>query len=617
MCQIRFFKIMTQEKLEQLRKKAADLPPSPGVYLMKNAAGEILYVGKSRHLCNRVSSYFTGSRQTAKTARLVSLIADFDTIVCPTEMEALSLENTLIKRHAPKYNIRLKDAKSYPYIKMTNEQYPRLVVTRHPTKDGTYFGPYPGAADARANAETVAKLFGLIQCHHKFPEDAGRVRPCLYRQTHRCSAPCAGDVTAEEYRRLCKSAQEVLRGGVRRVAEELKAEMLRLAEEEQFEAAARIRDRIRALSGLGERQAVVGVAGEDTDVWAMTVTETGSALAVLTVRDGALIYKNEFVFPRTEILTEEGAVTFLADYYDQKGNCPPTVSLDFIPENGDVSLLEDYLTLTEGHRVHVVLPKRGVKSRLCRMAKENAEEAIEKNRTATMRQDTALYRLASMLGLETVPDRVEAYDVSNLSTECTTASMVVWENGALAKSRYRFFRIKDVAQDDYGAMSEAISRRFSHEGNNGFAALPDLILLDGGKGHVNTIKRLLAEMGVDVPVFGMVKDDFHKTRAITNGDGEIGIAKEQDVYTFVYNLHEEAHRFAVSRMMNAKRKTLKRSKLEDIPGIGKTRAGLLLKQFGSLKRVKEASREELERAEGMTSSAVSAVWSYFHSEDNK
>ena len=617
MCQIRFFKIMTQEKLEQLRKKAADLPPSPGVYLMKNAAGEILYVGKSRHLCNRVSSYFTGSRQTAKTARLVSLIADFDTIVCPTEMEALSLENTLIKRHAPKYNIRLKDAKSYPYIKMTNEQYPRLVVTRRPTKDGTYFGPYPGAADARANAETVAKLFGLIQCHHKFPEDAGRVRPCLYRQTHRCSAPCAGDVTAEEYRRLCKSAQEVLRGGVRRVAEELKAEMLRLAEEEQFEAAARIRDRIRALSGLGERQAVVGVAGEDTDVWAMTVTETGSALAVLTVRDGALIYKNEFVFPRTEILTEEGAVTFLADYYDQKGNCPPTVSLDFIPENGDVSLLEDYLTLTEGHRVHVVLPKRGVKSRLCRMAKENAEEAIEKNRTATMRQDAALYRLASMLGLETVPDRVEAYDVSNLSTECTTASMVVWENGALAKSRYRFFRIKDVAQDDYGAMSEAISRRFSHEGNNGFAALPDLILLDGGKGHVNTIKRLLAEMGVDVPVFGMVKDDFHKTRAITNGDGEIGIAKEQDVYTFVYNLHEEAHRFAVSRMMNAKRKTLKRSKLEDIPGIGKTRAGLLLKQFGSLKRVKEASREELERAEGMTSSAVSAVWSYFHSEDNK
>lgn len=602
---------MTPQKLEKLRRKAADLPPSPGVYLMKRRDGTILYVGKSRHLCNRVASYFTGNRHTEKTRRMVAQVEDFDTIVCDTEMEALSLENTLIKRHSPKYNIRLKDAKSYPYIKLEEGPFPRLTVTRNRQKNGTYFGPYPGAAEARANCETVGALFGLINCNHSFPKEQGRVRPCLYRDTGRCIAPCTGEVTPEEYARLVASAVEVLEGGVRRVSEALKEEMLRLAEEEQFEAAARVRDRIRALGGLGEKQKVVGVRGEDTDVWGLAATEVAGALAVLTVRDGTLITKNEYTFPRTEILDGEGAVAFIADYYERKGNCPPSVMLGFSPAEDDVSLLGEYLTLLAHRRVKAEVPKRGEKNRLALLAEKNAAEAVEKIRTAAVREDGALVRLSTLLGLEVVPDRVEAYDISNLGEEFPTASMVVWEDGRLARNRYRTFRIRDSVQNDYAAMEEALHRRFTHEGG-GFEDLPDLLLVDGGAGHVCVAKRVLSALDVNIPVFGMVKDDHHKTRALTDGEGEVNIGAEQDVYAFIYNLQEEAHRFAVSHVQRAKRKTLKRSSLEAIPGVGPARAKLLLSSFGTLAALKAASWEELVAVKGVSRPAADAVYAHFH-----
>ena len=601
---------MTPQKLELLRRKAAALPPSPGVYLMKRRDGTILYVGKSRHLCNRVSSYFTGNRHTEKTRRMVAQVEDFDTIVCDTEMEALSLENTLIKRHSPKYNIRLKDAKSYPYIKLEEGQFPRLTVTRNRQGRGKYFGPYPGAAEARANCDTVGALFGLINCNHSFPKEIGRVRPCLYRDTGRCVAPCTGQVSSAEYARLTACAVEVLEGGVRRVSEELKAEMLRLAEEEQFEAAARLRDRIRALQGLGEKQKVVGVMGENTDAWGLSAGEVAGALAVLTVRDGALITKNEYTFPRTEILDGEGAVAFIADYYERRGDCPPSVLLGFSPAEEDVSLLGEYLSLLAHRRVRVDVPRRGEKNHLAQMAEKNAAEAVEKVRAAAVREDGALLRLCTLLGLGTVPDRVEAYDISNLGEEFPTASMVVWEDGRLAKNRYRTFRIRESVQNDYAAMEEALTRRFTHEGG-GFEDLPDLLLVDGGVGHVAVAKRVLAAQALNIPVFGMVKDDHHKTRALTDGEAELSIATEQDVYAFIYNLQEEAHRFAVSHVRNAKRKTMKHSSLEEIPGVGPARAKLLLRAFGTLTALKEASWEEIASVKGISRPAADAVFSHF------
>ena len=604
-----FFNQMMQSRIEKLRQKAAMLPPCPGVYLMKGKDGGILYVGKSRCLPNRVASYFTGNRHSAKTAQLVARIEDFDTVVCESEMEALSLENTLIKRHTPRYNIKLKDAKSYPYILMTEEVYPRLLVTRKRGARGRYFGPYPGAADARSNAETVSRVFGLLLCRHRFPEETGRVRPCLYRQMGRCAAPCAGDTSPAEYRKLTEGAAEVLSGNVRRIKASLQEEMLRLAEEEQFEAAARLRDRIAALDGLGGKQKAVGVQGEDTDVWAMIATELCGALAVLTVRDGSLVLKNEFTFPRTEILDEDGAITFIADYYADKEEAPPAILLDFDPGEEGISLLGDYLSHTLGRKVTVRLPKRGQKSDLCRMARKNAEEAANKLSAATMREDKTLCHLAELLGLACLPDRIEAMDISNLGAEFPTASLVVWENGRLAKNRYRLFRIRESVQDDYAAMREVLTRRFTHEGEE-FGELPELLLLDGGAGQVAVGKEVLRSLGLSIPVFGMVKDDFHKTRALTDGEGEISIAQKQDLYTFIYNLQEEAHRFAVSRMMGAKRKSLKHSVLEEIPGVGKARAKQLLKAF-TIKALAKAEPEAIVREAKVPLPVANAIWTHF------
>ena len=605
------------DRTERLRQKATALPQTPGVYLMKDASGGILYVGKSRNLHNRVTSYFTGSNHTLKTARMVSRVADFDTIVCDTEMEALSLENTLIKRHMPHYNIKLKDGKTYPYIRLTAEPFPRLTVTRRRGEGGRYFGPYSGTAEAWENVRTVSALFGLRTCRHDFPDKVGKVRPCLYRQMRRCAAPCVPDCTEAEYAALCHDACAVLAGGVRQTERILREEMQRLAEMEQFEAAARVRDRIFALQKLGGTQKVVGLPGEDRDVWGMANTDVCSALAVLCVRDGALVRKNEFTFPKSEILDGESALSFVAAYYEDQEDCPPALTLDFDAGEDNVTLLAEYLTLLRHDagekRATVTVPRRGEKSRLCDMAGRNAREAAEKLSAAAMREDTAIIRLSALLGLETVPDRVEAYDISNLGAEFPTASMVVWEDGHLAKNRYRVFRIRESVRDDYSAMREVMTRRFSHGAQEEeMGAFPNLVLLDGGPGQVHAGKAALAELGVEVPVFGMVKDDFHKTRAITDGEREISIALQQDVYTFVYNLQEEAHRFAVSRMMGAKRKTLKRSTLEDIPGVGPVRARALLKAFGSLRQIAAAAPEELERVAGMTAPVAGAVYAHYH-----
>ncbi len=610
-----FFNKM-KTKREELREKANALPPSPGVYLMKNAEGKVIYVGKSRKLSSRVASYFTGNDHPAKTARMVACVADFDTILCDSEIEALGLENTLIKKYAPKYNIKLKDAKSYPYIAVTAGEYPRIFVTRERARDGgRYFGPYSGTSDAYANLDTVRRLFRLPTCRRRFPEEIGRERPCIYRQMGRCMAPCAGDVTKKEYGAAIRAAMSVLGGSTAEAERRLREEMLLAAEEERFEAAARARDAILALGKLGESQKVLSDETLSFDAWGLFEGDPVGALSVLSVRDGKLIRKNDFPFSASEILTPETAVAFLTEYYMRGADIPKEILLSFAPTEESVAVLEDFLSRERGKRAFVRHAQRGEKRALCEMAVKNAEEAIKKETERTARDESTLITLAHLLALEVLPSRIEVYDISSIGKEYTTAGMIVYEDGALKRSAYRTFRIKTVENDDYGAMREALARRFSHRDDEDFGVLPDLILLDGGRGHVSVGKEALKEAGLDIPLFGLVKDEHHKTRALCTEEETVGIAHEQSVYVFLYKLQEEVHRHAVRATMGAKGRSLKRSSLEAIDGIGRERARRLLAYFGSLRRLKEASVEELAAVRGMTAPAAAAVYAHYHKKE--
>ena len=602
-------------RIERLRDKANSLPESAGVYIMKNSDGDIIYVGKSKKLKNRVTTYFTGNNHSPKTMRMVSLVADFDYIVCDTEIEALALENVLIKKHSPKYNIKLKDAKSYPYIKVTAEEYPRIFVTRERKSDkARYFGPYQGSSSAHTALETVVKIFGLYTCRRSFPKDIGKERPCIYRDMGRCVAPCAGGVSAEEYRALVKCAEWVLDGNIKGTVSSLTREMEFAAEEMEFERAAQLRDSIRALGSLVEKQKVVADEKVMRDVFAVYIGETESVLSMLSIRGGALVNKNQFILSLADFNSEEDAVSLIADYYDTAGNIPREIMLDFDISNDDIALLSEYLTLSSPYKVTVKIPSRGDGRRLCDMALENAKETSRQNRLAIEREDKSVKRLAELLALSETPGRIEAYDISNFGNESIFASMVVYADGKLKKSDYRAFGIKSTdGQDDYGSMREALRRRLSHIGD-GTASLgdtPDLILLDGGVGHVGAIKELFREFDVDIPVFGMVKDEYHKTRAITDGDEEISIAREMNVYTFIYNLQEEAHRFALKHSSKDKSKKLTTSTLTKIDGIGEKKARLLLDAMPYAK-IKTASEKELASIKGISERDAKAIHEYFN-----
>ncbi len=600
--------------LKRLREKANSLPSVPGVYIMKNSDGEVIYVGKSKKLKNRVTSYFTGTGHTPKTAKMVSLVEDFDYIVCATEMEALTLENVLIKKHSPKYNIKLKDAKSYPYIKITSEEYPRLFVTRERKSDrARYFGPYQGSSSAHAALEAVMKVFSLPTCKRSFPRDIGKERPCIYKDMGRCVAPCTGCVTAEEYGELVRGAQRVLSGNSGEAKEALRLEMERASETLEFERAAALRDSILALDRLSEKQKVVADEKVNRDVFAVYNSEAVGVLAMLSIRSGALINKNEFILSAADPPTTEEMISLIASHYDEWGNVPREIMLDFPISDEDCALLSEYLSLETRYKVAVRIPERGDGRALCDMALENAKESARQYRLEGEREDKNVKRLAELLGLHEIPRRIEAYDISNLGNENIVASMVVYSDGRLKKSDYRIFNIKTTeGADDYGSMREALTRRVGHIGD-GTASLgecPDLILVDGGDAHVGVAKSVLEAASVDVPVFGMVKDDFHKTRALTNGFSEISIAREFDMYAFIYNLQEEAHRFAVKSSQGAKIKTMTHSTLEKIEGIGPAKARALLRAM-PLGKIRTASREELSAVKGIGQKDAERICEFF------
>ena len=600
-------------RIERLRDKANSLPLSPGVYIMKNKSGDIIYVGKSKKLKNRVTSYFVDTEKTIKTARMVSLVEDFDYIVCSSEIEALTLENVLIKKHTPKYNIRLKDAKSYPYIKVSQGEFPKLTVTRERKGDkARYFGPYSGMSQAYGAMRAVMKVFSLPDCKRVFPRDIGKDRPCLYKAMGRCVAPCDRSICAEDYRELIKKATAVLSGNARATIDELTREMMAAAEEMEFERAAKLRDSIDALRGLSEKQKVVGDGKLSRDVFAIAASGSIGALAMLSIRSGSLINKNEFLISRSEESDIEGVVSLLVSYYDSTGELPREVMLGFDMPEEDRELLSEYLSLNTPYKVAVKIPERGDGRALCEMAYKNAEEALRQSILEGEREDRNVRRLSELLGLEDMPKRIEAYDISNIGNENIVASMVVWADGRLKKSDYRLFNIKSTAgQDDYGSMREALTRRLAHigEGTLSLGDQPDLILVDGGDGHVGVAKEVLCSLDLDIPVFGMVKDDYHKTRALTNGESEISIAKEFDVYAFIYNLQEEAHRFAVKSSQKAKTKTLTKSSLERIEGIGPAKAKKLLSKM-PLSKIRVADVRELQET-GISKKDAESIYNYY------
>ncbi|MBR6650092.1 MAG: excinuclease ABC subunit UvrC [Clostridia bacterium] len=612
---------MQDEKtLKYLREKAALLPKSPGVYIMENADGKVIYVGKSRALKNRVSQYFHGSHD-AKTTRMAGNVRDFRYITCDTEFEALILENNLIKQYTPKYNILLKDAKSYPYIKVTNEDYPRIVMTRRRTEDGTYFGPYSSTSTINDIIKTIERTLGVPSCKRRFPRDIGKSRPCVYKQLGRCCGVCAGDISKEEYNAIISCAKEMLKGNTSEVKKQLTERMLSAAEEERFEEAARLRDSLTSLSKLGQNQKTDLGSDTEYDIIALSTHEGCDCAAVLYIRNGTISDSEHFMFGADEITgvsadnEESPFLSFIVNLYSLREYIPREILLSFeMPEN-DKLLAGEYLTRKAGRKVTLRTPQRGETKRLCEMAEKDAIRHSETRRKREDSDERVLMSLASLLHLEVLPERIEAYDISNLGSEHITAGMIVVEKGRFKKSHYRSFKIKgQETPDDYSAMTETIRRRLMNleDKDESFSTTPDLILLDGGKGHVGVIRELMNELAMDIPVFGMVKDSHHKTRTITDEHDELSIAREPEVFRFIYRIQEEVHRYTVGKMTNAKLKSLKTSSLEKIKGIGPAKAKALLLHFESLEALKNASKEDIMKVKGVNEANADEIIKHFN-----
>jgi len=603
------------QDIDFLRERAASLPLRPGVYIMKDKNGKIIYVGKSRVLRQRVSQYFQDSVHHPKTKKMVSCVRDFEWMLTDSEIEALSLENKLIKFHKPKFNIKLKDDRNYPYIRITiNDDFPQISVVRKRQNDGArYFGPYSGTGVAYTILKTVQKTFRIASCKKVFPRDVGKSRPCLYRQLGQCMGPCAGDIKSEDYKESFKEAMLLLRGDIGAVKKDLTAKMEYASENLMFEAAAVYRDRINAIQNLWQRQKVVSSPDTEQDVVAYYESDTCSCITILYIRGGSLIDKESFTFDADQLMGAEDIIAFLSDLYLKREYIPKEILLDFAAEDEDIQVFSDYLRELAGYRVYVHVPERGDKRQLCEMAYDNAKQYTDQFVRETAKQNDTLIKLAQLLKLEVVPERIEAYDISNLGAERIVAGMISVVDTKFNKSGYRTFNIKpDGKPDDYAAMRETLQRRLDHTE----LEYPDLILLDGGRGHVSTIKALMEEMGIDIPVFGMVKDEYHKTRALTTDTEEISIAREQAVFIFIYKIQEEVHRFTVSKMSAGKEKTLRTSSLEEINGIGKAKAAALLKHFGSLIKIKNAAPSELEEVKGISRRDAVEIAKYFR-ENNK
>ncbi|MDR3206736.1 MAG: excinuclease ABC subunit UvrC [Oscillospiraceae bacterium] len=583
----------------ELKQKALSLPYEPGVYIMMDAAGEVVYVGKAKMLKNRVSQYFQDSvSHSAKTVAMVSQVDHFDVIVADSEFEALVLECSLIKRHQPKYNILLKDDKGYPFIRLTlKEEYPRFSIASKWASDGArYFGPYGGRGATQRVIEVVSEVFRLPVCQRKFPRDIGKERPCLQYHMGRCAAPCRGNVPPEEYRTLIRQAVGVLEGKYLKVAGELTREMENAADSLLFEKAAALRDRQRAIVRLGQKQKVVAGSMADTDVVGHFADEAKACVAVLHFIDGALLDRDvRFVGQALSGDIAETVSEFVKQFYLPRRSFPKQVLLPCALEDGEV--VAAWLSKLAGHTVELLTPQRGDKKHLVDMAANNAREEAVRLTTREERVSALLTALAEALALPAPPRRMEAYDISHTGGEDIVGAMTVFKDGAPYKKGYRQYRIKtkDTA-DDYHAMREVLTRRFKRylAGDEGFDQAPDLLLIDGGSVHAATAERALCELGLSFPVYGMVKDDRHRTRALTASDGrEVGLAHIPALFGLIGRIQEETHRFAITFHHERHAKKVAVSQLDGIPGVGPSRRAALLTAFKSMKAIKAATVEQL------------------------
>ncbi len=607
----------TQKRTEQLLAKANLLPLCSGVYIMKDKNGRVIYVGKSRKLKNRVSQYFQNSQKNTKTSRMVYTAEDFDYILCDTEIEALTLENSLIKQYSPKYNIRLKDAKAYPYIKVTDEEYPRILFTRTRAADrAKYFGPFAGTATVYSLLDILHKALGIPSCKKQFPRDIGKTRPCLYYQMGQCCGLCTGNVGKEEYAALIKCATDILKGNTAEAKAVLTKQMEEFAEAERFEAAAKCRDTLQALERLRQKQHMVAAPDTQMDIFGYWRDDTVSCISCLYVRGGAVNDKADFSFGADTEMDENTFGAFLVEHYNRRDMIPREIIISFDMDEDEKKTLELYFTQRAGKKITVRRPERGDTKKLCDTVVANAKQKAAQLSAEAQKDEDVLIELAQLLGLESIPERIEAYDISNIGAESITAGMVVYKNAKQSKKDYRAFNIKGVigAPDDYASMREVLSRRLArlNEDTEGsFSEYPDLLLIDGGRTHVAVVKEVLRERGIYIPVFGMVKDDFHKTRALCTEAAEINIARHRAIFTLIYKIQEEVHRFTVGKTTNAKRSTLKHSSLEKINGIGPAKAKRLLQAFGTLSALKQASAEDIAHVFGISEADAHNVYEYF------
>lgn len=608
---------------EELKK----LPAKPGVYIMHDEKDTIIYVGKAISLKNRVRQYFQSSRNLGiKKEQMVQQIARFEYIITDSELEALVLECNLIKEHRPKYNTMLKDDKSYPFIKVTvNEEYPRVLFARQMKKDKSkYFGPYTSAGAVKDSLELIRKLYHVRTCNRNLPKDIGKERPCLYYHIKQCKAPCQGYISKEEYRRQIEGVLDFLNGDYKKLLKELEEKMLQASEELRFEDAAEYRDLMQNIEKIGERQKITGSHGEDKDVIAMAADEEDAVVQVFFIRDGKMIGRDHFYLKiAADSTSSQVLLNFVKQFYAGTPFIPKELMLQ--EEIEETAVLEEWLTKKRGQKVHIRVPKKGTKEKLVELAARNAQMVLSQDREKLKREEGrtigAMKEICQLLELDDIT-RVESYDISNISGFESVGSMVVYEKGKPKRNDYRKFKIKSVkGPDDYASMEEVLTRRFQRglreqgdsEETGGFSQFPDLILMDGGKGQVHIAENVLENLGISIPVCGMVKDDNHRTRGLYYHDREIPIDHSTEGFKLITRIQDEVHRFAIEYHRLLRSKGQIHSVLDDIEGIGPARRKALMKQFKSIEAIREASVEELKNTPSMNIQAAEKVYEFFHS----
>ena len=632
---------MDNPRLEYLREKVKKLPLQPGIYIMKDKKGQIIYIGKAKALKNRVSSYFRSvEKHTPKVYRMVENVWDFEYIVTSSEFEALVLECSFIKQHTPKYNILLKDDKGYHYIRVGGGEYGKITACHQPQKDGArYLGPYISGYVVKQTVDEVNKVFLLPTCNRNFPQEIGKQRPCLNYHIKQCMAPCSGKISPQEYAEALEEAVSFLKGSSANIQKILTQKMMQAAEAMQYEKAARYRDRIRAIQGLAENQKVVSIRYEEEDVIALVQSSVKCCAVVLQFRDYRLVDKEYFMLDELSEFAQNASLTgskeqavepmmqelrtqFVLRYYDMKQQVPKAVVLDGPPSCQQE--LEEYLCQKAQRSVQLLLPQKGDQMKLLQMAKENASQQIAEQTRRTSREISALDELARLLGLHQVPNYIEAYDISNIGSETIEAGMVVFEGGRPLKGAYRKFSVRSVVgkPDDYASMREVLTRRLERYEQHkqegvGFGRLPDLILLDGGRGHVAAVKPLVRQMGFDIPIFGMAKDDRHRTRTIATEDGELSVSSFRAAFDLLTSIQDEVHRFSIGYSRSKHASRAMESVLRSVEGIGEKRAKNLFLRFRTLKAMEAATVEQLEETPGMTHLTALNLYRYLHENDGQ